>query len=41
LVLASDAPNRIARTFTIPAFGPHGLDFDPEHRRLFCACDAR
>jgi DNA-binding beta-propeller fold protein YncE len=41
LVLASDAPDRIARTLTIPAPGPHGLDFDPEHRRLFCACDAR
>jgi DNA-binding beta-propeller fold protein YncE len=41
LVLASDAPDRVARTLTIPAPGPHGLDFDPEHRRLFCACDAR
>ena len=41
LVLTSDAPDRIARTLTIPALGPHGLDFDPEHRRLFCACDAR
>jgi DNA-binding beta-propeller fold protein YncE len=34
------APNRLARTLTIPAAGPHGLDFDPDHRRLFCACDA-
>jgi Uncharacterized conserved protein len=41
LVLSSDAPDRIARTLTIPAPGPHGLDFDPEHRRLFCACDAK
>ena len=41
LVLASDAPDRVARTITIPAPGPHGLDFDPEHRRLFCACDAK
>src|SRR6267378_6028811 len=41
LVLASDAPDRIARTLPIPDPGPHGLDFDPEHRRLFCACDAR
>ena len=41
LVLASDAPDRVARALTIPAPGPHGLDFDPEHRRLFCACDAR
>ena len=41
LVLASDAPDRIERTLTIPAPGPHGLDFDPEHRRLFCACDGK
>src|SRR6202011_999180 len=41
VMLASDAPNRVARTLTIPAPGPHGLDFDPEHRRLFCACDAK
>jgi DNA-binding beta-propeller fold protein YncE len=40
VVLASNAPDRLARTLTIPAPGPHGLDFDPEHRRLFCACDA-
>ncbi len=39
VVLASNAPDRLARTLTIPAPGPHGLDFDPEHRRLFCACD--
>jgi len=41
VVLASDAPDRVARTLTVPAPGPHGLDFDPEHRRLFCACDAK
>jgi len=41
VVLASDAPDRLARTFTVPAAGPHGLDFDSEHRLLFCACDAR
>ncbi len=41
VVLASDAPDRVARTLTIPAPGPHGLDFDPEHRRLFCACDGK
>ena len=40
VVLASDAPDRVVRTLTVPAPGPHGLDFDPEHRRLFCACDA-
>ncbi len=33
-------PDHIARSFAIPAAGPHGLDLDPENRRLFCACDA-
>ena len=41
VVLTSDAPDRVARTIAIPVPGPHGLDFDPEHRRLFCACDAQ
>jgi DNA-binding beta-propeller fold protein YncE len=41
VVLASDAPDRAVRSITVPARGPHGLDFDPEHRRLFCACDAK
>jgi DNA-binding beta-propeller fold protein YncE len=41
LVLTSDQPDRVARTIAIAAPGPHGLDFDPEQRRLFCACDAR
>jgi DNA-binding beta-propeller fold protein YncE len=40
VVLASNSPDRMARTVTVPAHGPHGLDFDPEDRRLFCACDA-
>jgi len=41
VVLASHAPDRVVRTLAVPAVGPHGLDFDPEHRRLFCACDAK
>ena len=41
VVLASNAPDRLARTVAVPAPGPHGLDFDSEYRRLFCACDAR
>ena len=41
VVLGSNAPDRLTRTLTIPVPGPHGLDFDPEHRRLFCACDAK
>jgi hypothetical protein len=32
-------PDRIARTFEVPALGPHGLDLDQKSRRLFCACD--
>jgi hypothetical protein len=39
LVLTSDQPDRVACTIAIAAPGPHGLDFDPEQRRLFCACD--
>jgi DNA-binding beta-propeller fold protein YncE len=41
VVVTSNDPARIARTITIPAPGPHGLDFDLERRRLFCACDAK
>ncbi len=31
----------MAWTLSVPAPGPHGLDFDPEHRRLFFACVAK
>jgi hypothetical protein len=41
LVVASAEPARVARTIAIPAPGPHGLDFDSDGRRLFCACDAK
>jgi DNA-binding beta-propeller fold protein YncE len=41
VVVASRDPRRIARTFAIPAAGPHGLDLDFAARRLFCACDAK
>lgn len=34
-------PTHIARVFSIPAAGPHGLDLDETHLRLFCACDAQ
>jgi DNA-binding beta-propeller fold protein YncE len=34
-----DEPDRVARSFPIPAAGPHGLDLDASSRRLFCACD--
>jgi DNA-binding beta-propeller fold protein YncE len=41
VAVTPDKPDRVSRSITIPATGPHGLDFDPEHRRLFCACDAK
>jgi DNA-binding beta-propeller fold protein YncE len=40
VVVATDQPDRIARTNPIPAAGPHGLDFDATTDRLLCACDA-
>jgi DNA-binding beta-propeller fold protein YncE len=40
-VIEAGAPVKVARTFPIPAAGPHGLDLDPAGRRLFCACDAK
>lgn len=41
VIIAVDGgnPARIAKTYPIPAQGPHGLDIDLESRRLFCACD--
>jgi DNA-binding beta-propeller fold protein YncE len=33
-------PDGIARSFSVPHAGPHGLDFDGATQRLFCACDA-
>jgi len=41
VLVASAEPARVARTIAIPAPGPHGLDFDSDRRRLFCACDAK
>jgi len=42
VIVAVDArqPDSIARTFAIPSAGPHGLDFDRDSHRLFCACDS-
>ncbi len=39
VVVESADPTGVARTFTIAAGGPHGLDLDGSTRRLFCACD--
>lgn len=33
-------PNRLKKSFPVPAAGPHGLDLDMEQGILFCACDA-
>jgi DNA-binding beta-propeller fold protein YncE len=40
VVVEARKPDRVARTIAVPADGAHGLDFDPETRRLFCACDS-
>jgi DNA-binding beta-propeller fold protein YncE len=40
-VVEASAPAKVARTLSIPAAGPHGLDLDPAGRRSFCACDGK
>jgi DNA-binding beta-propeller fold protein YncE len=40
-VIEAAKSTRIVRSFKIPAAGPHGLELDSEHRRLFCACDGK
>ena len=40
VVVDADNPSRLARTYEIPAAGPHGLDLDTTTGALFCACDA-
>jgi DNA-binding beta-propeller fold protein YncE len=40
IVVEAACPDRVARTLTIPAAGPHGLDLDAERQLLFCACDS-
>jgi len=40
-VIEAAKSTRIVRSFEIPAAGPHGLELDSEHRRLFCACDGK
>jgi DNA-binding beta-propeller fold protein YncE len=41
IVVSSREPDRVIRTIPIATPGPHGLDFDEERRRLFCACDSK
>ena len=38
-VLDARDPDQIARQISVPARGPHGLDFDRSRSRLYCACD--
>jgi DNA-binding beta-propeller fold protein YncE len=40
-VIEAANPSFVARTFAVPAAGPHGLDLDEATRRLFCACDGK
>jgi DNA-binding beta-propeller fold protein YncE len=40
IVVDAAHPDRIMRTLTVHAAGPHGLDMDSERQVLFCACDA-
>jgi YVTN family beta-propeller protein len=39
--IKSSQPGEIARTYQVPAAGPHGLALDSKTRRLFCACDSK
>jgi hypothetical protein len=41
VVVEAANPSFVARTFTVPAAGPHGLDLDGATQRLFCACDGK
>ncbi len=41
VVIEAAHPTQIARTYPIPAAGPHGLDLDAERGCLFCACDGQ
>jgi DNA-binding beta-propeller fold protein YncE len=41
VIIDAKQPTQIARVFTVPAAGPHGLDLDAKQHRLFCACDAK
>jgi DNA-binding beta-propeller fold protein YncE len=40
IVVISSQDLAVRRVVDIPCAGPHGLDIDVTHRRLFCACDA-
>src|SRR5205085_12416943 len=39
VVIDPATPGVVARSFDVPARGPHGLELDSTARRLLCACD--
>ena len=39
VVIEPGVPGLVARTFDVPARGPHGLELDSSSHRLLCACD--
>jgi DNA-binding beta-propeller fold protein YncE len=40
-VIEAAKPGVVARTFSVPGAGPHGLGLDAATHRLFCACDGK
>ena len=40
-IIEAAKPGFVARRFSVPAAGPHGLDLDASTHRLFCACDGK
>lgn len=41
IVIDANRPTQVSNVINIPVAGPHGLDLDLRHHRLFCACDAK
>ena len=41
VVIAAAQPTEVTSTLPVPVAGPHGLDIDLRHERLFCACDGK
>ena len=39
VVIDPERPQGVARQFSIPDRGPHGLDMETPRQRLYCACD--
>jgi DNA-binding beta-propeller fold protein YncE len=41
VVIDANRPTQVSTVINVPVAGPHGLDLDLRHRRLFSACDAK